>query len=247
MIDTPVGMRCPECAGGPRGTQRVVAAARAGVPYATYTLLAANVLVFLIQVAQGSPLLGLDASGTLYQNGALFGPLVAEGDWYRLFSSAFLHAGIIHLGFNMFVLYVLGQFLEPAIGTPRFVLIYLAGLVGGAFGALLLDPEVPTVGASGAIFGLMAATFVIARHRGLDQIASQIGLWIGINLLFSFSVSNISLGGHVGGLIAGGLAALVVAAGERQRETVRMPLEIAGMSAVTAIAIAGALLFAETI
>ena len=92
----------------------------------------------------------------------------------------------------MFALYVLGTLLEPAIGTARFVGIYLVSILGGAFGALLLDPTELTVGASGGIFGLMAAAFLIARDRGLDELASQIGFFVVINLVFTFSISGIS-------------------------------------------------------
>ncbi len=246
MIDTPVGMRCPECTGRPTGARRAVAAMRSGTPYATYTLLALNVLVFMAQISQGSSF-GFDASGEIYTNGALFGPFVADGEWYRLITSGFLHAGFIHLAFNMFVLYVLGTLLEPSIGTARFVAIYFVSLLAGSLGALLLDPEIPTVGASGAIFGLMAATFVIARQRGAEQVASQIGFWIVLNIVFSFAISNISIGGHLGGLVGGFLAAMVVVAGERQTAGARLPLEVGGMSALAAVAIAGALVFVQTI
>jgi membrane associated rhomboid family serine protease len=248
MVDTPVGMRCPECAGRPTGAKRAAAVlGSSNTPYATYTLIALNVLVFFAEVTQGSSLGGFDASGEIFFNGALYGPLVADGEWYRLVTSGFLHAGIIHLAFNMFVLFVLGKILEPSIGTPRFVAIYFVGLLAGSLGALLLDPRALTVGASGAIFGLMAATFIIARHRGVDQVASQIGIWIIINLAFSFGVSSISLGGHLGGLVGGGLAALIIAAGERQPRGSGMPLEIGGLSVMAAVAIAGAILFANSL
>ena len=137
-------------------------------------------------------------------------PSVAEGEPYRIVTSAFLHAGILHLGLNMFALYVLGTLLEPAIGTARFAGIYVASILGGAFGALLLDPTELTVGASGGIFGLMAAAFLIARDRGLDELASQVGFFVIINLVFTFSIPGISIGGHLGGLIGGALAALLI-------------------------------------
>ena len=108
----------------------------------------------------------------------------------------------------MFALYVLGTLLEPAIGTARFVGIYVVSILGGAFGALLLDPTELTVGASGGIFGLMAAAFLIARDRGLDELASQVGFFVVINLVFTFSIPGISIGGHIGGLVGGALAAL---------------------------------------
>ncbi len=117
----------------------------------------------------------------------------------------------------MVVLFILGRMLEPGIGGARFAAIYFVSLLAGAFGALLLDPDQLTVGASGAIFGLMAAAFVIARRRGMEALSNEIGVLVGINLLITFTIPNISIGGHLGGLIVGGLAALVVTAGERSR------------------------------
>ena len=162
-----------------------------------------------------------DGGGKIISEGGLFGPLVADGEPYRIVTSAFLHAGLLHLGLNMFALYILGTLLEPAIGTARFVGIYVVSILGGSFGALLLDPNELTVGASGGIFGLMAAAFLIARNRGLDELASQIGFFVVLNLVFTFSIPNISIGGHLGGLIGGALAALLINALERGRSAQR--------------------------
>jgi membrane associated rhomboid family serine protease len=225
-----------------------VAAISGPTPYATYGLIAANVIVFLAELASGSSAgLGFTAGGDVYRHGALYGPAVANGDWYRLITSGFLHAGLLHIGFNMFVLFVLGRVLEPAIGSLRLLAIYFVSLLAGSFGALLLDPTTPTVGASGAIFGLMAATFVIARRRGVDQVASQIGIWIVLNIALSFSISGISIGGHLGGLVGGALAALAVSHGERQPGRSGLPIEIGGMSVIAAVAVAGALSVAANI
>jgi membrane associated rhomboid family serine protease len=248
MTSTPVGMRCPECARGKAATTRVVRGIPEGAPVATYVLIAINVVVFVAEMLSGNNTgFGFDASGEVFRKGALYGPAVANGDWWRLVTSGFLHAGFIHLAFNMFVLFVLGRILEPAIGVPRFLGIYFVSLLAGSFGALLLDPKTLTVGASGAIFGLMAATFVIARRRGFDQVASQIGFWIVLNLVISFTAPEISIGGHIGGLIAGGLCAFVITQGERQPRGTALPVEIGGMSVLAAVAVAGALLFVQTI
>jgi len=160
MTPTPVGMRCPECA-----SQRTkVVRNPTGTPGfestpATYVLIAINVIVFLIEIA--------GAAGGFFTIGitqfvadfALFGPSVAEGEWYRLLTNGFLHAGIIHIGFNMFLLLVLGRLLEPALGTPRFLVLYFASLLAGSFGALVVEPNALTVGASGAVFGLAGTLF----------------------------------------------------------------------------------------
>ena len=110
----------------------------------------------------------------------------------------------------MFALYVLGGLLEPAVGRLRFGIIYFVSLLAGSFGALLLEPDAPTVGASGAIFGLMGAAVVVMRNRGINPMESGLGLWIGLNLLITFTIPSISIGGHIGGLIGGALAALLL-------------------------------------
>jgi membrane associated rhomboid family serine protease len=120
--------------------------------------------------------------------------------------------------------------------------IYLVSLLAGSFGALLLDADQLTVGASGAVYGIMAATFLVARQRGVEQLASQIGLWVILNLVFTFSVPGISIGGHLGGLAGGAAAALVIIAGERRgRGAGAAGAEALGLLVIGAIAIGGAL------
>ncbi len=207
MTSTPVGMRCPECA---RQKTRVSTASsafgRSNAAPATYVLIALNGLAFLAEIAGGTG--GFDASGSVVNDFALRGSAVADGEWYRIVTGGFLHAGPVHLLFNMFALYVLGSMLEPALGTPRYVALYFASLLAGAFGALALTGAAEnTVGASGAIFGLFGAAFVIARGRGLDSIAGQIGLLLVINLALTFGIPGISIGGHLGGLAGGTICA----------------------------------------
>ena len=243
MTVTPVGMRCPECARQRTRVTRMAPGIHLGRAPATYVLIALNVIGFLAEVATGSPLgLGFtfEASGSVFQHYSLFGPAVANGEWYRLITAGFLHAGLVHIAFNMFALYILGSLLEPGIGTPRFLAVYFVSLLAGSFGALLLTPHTPSLGASGAVFGVMSAAFVVARHRGVEQLASQIGFYIIINIVFTLGVSNISVGGHFGGLIAGALCGLLIVYSERR---VRRPveLEVLGMLALAAISVAGAL------
>jgi membrane associated rhomboid family serine protease len=181
-----------------------------------------------------------EAGGSVFRDGSLYGPAVADGEWYRLVTAGFLHAGLLHIAFNMFALYILGSLLEPGIGTPRFLAVYFVSLLAGSFGALLLTPDAHTVGASGAVFGLMSAAFIVARHRGVEQLAGQIGIYIIINIVFTIGVSNISVGGHFGGLIGGALCAfLIVFAERRARRPVE--LEALGMAALGVISVAGAL------
>jgi membrane associated rhomboid family serine protease len=260
MTSTSVGMRCPECAGERTRVRRAAAAASsAAAPYATYALIGLNAIAFLAELMGGGGAGSIGGGGSdLIGDGGLCGNAIADGgicgidgtaiasdggEVYRLVTGAFLHAGPLHLLFNMFALYVLGTLIEPAIGTPRFLGIYFAALFAGDFGALLLsDPNEVTVGASGAIFGLMAAAFVIARQRGIDEVASQIGLFVVLNLVFTFSIPGISIGGHIGGLVGGALAALLVAAVERRASGgVSTAIEVAGIGVIAIASVAGAL------
>ena len=159
MTTTPVGMRCPECSR--QKTKVRTAATLTGTPQLTYALIAINAIAYVL-TSGGST----GPSGELYSKGVLFGPLVADGEWWRIISSGFLHAGILHIVLNMVFLWFLGTMLEPAIGKIRFAIIYLVSLVGGSFGALLLTPNDSTVGASGAVFGLMGAAILFMRTRG---------------------------------------------------------------------------------
>ena len=126
----------------------------------------------------------------------LFGPAVAEGEWYRLVTSGFIHANALHLIMNMFVIWFVGRELEPLLGRLRFGLLYIAALLAGSAGALLMNPNAFTVGASGAAFGLMGALAVGMRLRGIDIWRTGIGSILVINLLFTFAVPGISIGGH---------------------------------------------------
>jgi membrane associated rhomboid family serine protease len=142
----------------------------------------------------------------------------------------------------MLLLFFLGRLLEPALGTPRFVALYFASLLAGSLGALILEPNSLGIGASGAIFGLAGAAFVIARGRGMDALAGEVGFLIVFNLVFSFVSPRISIGAHIGGLIGGIVCALAVVAGERgMLGRNRMALEIAAMVAVAAVSVLGAL------
>jgi membrane associated rhomboid family serine protease len=148
------------------------------------------------------------------------GLLVADGEYWRLVTSGFLHANLWHIGLNMYLLWILGGMLEPAIGKVRFLVVYFTALLGGAFGALVVSPLSPTVGASGAIFGLMGATAVVMHRRGINIFEAGIGGLILINLVLSFVIPGISVGGHLGGLVAGALAMLAIHEADRHRQPV---------------------------
>jgi membrane associated rhomboid family serine protease len=244
MTSTPVGMRCPECA---RQTTRVRAGAGAFSPAAgkmpaTIALIGINVIVFLAELAAGGAV-GFSGSGSLIHDAGVRGPDIANGDWWRIITGGFLHAGFLHLALNMYVLYIAGSILEPGIGTPRFLGIYFVSLIAGSLGALIVDPNTVTVGASGAIFGLMGAVIVVARGRGVEQLATQFGLFVALNLFLTFSISGISIGGHIGGLIGGFIAALLVIFVERRMRGQRQgyAIELIGIVLMIAATFAGAL------
>jgi membrane associated rhomboid family serine protease len=203
-------MRCPECA-----RQRTkVRTLRATVhrPRVTLTLIAVNVIVFLAEQGQFT-LDGSTVHGTVVEEGLLSRAAISEGDQYwRLITSGFLHESFLHIAFNMYLLYLLGTMLEPAIGSLRFALIYFTALLCGSFGALLATPGA-SLGASGAVFGLMGAAVVELRARGMSVAQSGIGILIVFNLLLSLR-PGISIGAHIGGLIGGFLAALAIRAAD---------------------------------
>jgi membrane associated rhomboid family serine protease len=239
MTVTPVGMRCPECARQRTQVRGIGTGLRAGAAPATYALIAINVAAFVAELVGGGAA-SFQGGGRVIHDAGLNGPAVANGDWWRIVTAAFLHAGPLHIALNMFALFILGTLLEPGIGTPRFLGVYFVSMLAGSFGALLLDPHETTVGASGAIFGLMSAAFIIARHRGLEQLASQIGFYVILNLVFTFGVPGISIGGHLGGLVGGGLAALLITFAERRARR-PVAVEVSGMLALAAASVAGAL------
>ncbi len=212
MHYAPVGIKCPEHAavGAVKpSAQRTYRQAKGRVTGldapATAVLVAINVIVYLITVAQGN---GLNApGGKIFFDGALIGAAIdIEGDWYRLVSAMFLHGSVIHLAFNMLALYWLGTVVEQALGMWRFLLLYFASGIAGSTGALLLSgPTEITVGASGAIYGVMGALLVL-EYLSTGTFAGQAMGLIVLNLVITLSIPNISLGGHLGGLL-GGIAA----------------------------------------
>jgi membrane associated rhomboid family serine protease len=241
MTPTPVGMRCPECAR--ERTKVKTIRSRPSTPTVTEILIAINVLVFLAETATGAPL-GGGGGGTIFNKGFLYGPYIAQNhEYWRLVTSGFLHDGLLHILFNMVFLYFMGQMLEPAIGRLNFAVVYAVSLLSGSFGALLFQPGIPTVGASTACFGVLGALMVVARYRGISIWQSGLGLTLLINIVFSLSVANISIGGHIGGFIGGLITGwLIVELDERRRMRAAALAGcalVAILSVVAAIAVAG--------
>jgi len=216
-----------------------MAAVRSGSdPTVTYALIAINVLAFIAELASGSSATSR-GSGTIIQDGALYGPDVADGEYWRLVTSGFLHAGFIHIAFNMYFLYALGTQLEPAVGKARFAVLYFTSLLCGSFGALLLSPDTFTVGASGAVFGLMGGAVIALRARGINPRDTGLVMLIVLNLGITLIIPGISIGGHLGGLIGGAVAGfLLFEIGERMGRDV---IAYIGCAALAAAAVVGSI------
>jgi membrane associated rhomboid family serine protease len=215
MTAAPVGLRCPDHATQrPRTVRppartgsRLGVRTGSGTPIVTQTLIGINVLVYLVQLGMGA---SVNADrGWIFFHGVLFGPFVADGDWWRLVTAAFLHHGPLHLGLNMLALWWFGAPVELFLGRARFLLVYLVSGLAGSAGALLLTPTSPTVGASGAIFGILGAALVLERQRLYVLGGSALTVII-VNLAFTLFVPGISIGGHLGGLAGGALATLAL-------------------------------------
>jgi membrane associated rhomboid family serine protease len=217
MVYAAVGIKCPECAGQPTGakaaTRKLSRVGSGTGALVTKSLIGINVAVFLISIAEGSG--GFQPAQSFINRWALNGFAVSEGEWYRLITSAFLHASVIHIAFNMLMLWWFGQALENALGRARFLGVYLVSALAGSAGALLLSGEfVNTVGASGAVFGILGAGLVLERKQVYVFGGGALFIVI-LNIAFTFAVSNISIGGHLGGLAGGVLAMLALSVAGR--------------------------------
>lgn len=237
MVPAAVGFQCPECVAEGHKSVRPTrtmygGAVRRGGLDVTRVLIGINVVVFLITVSSGAGVAFGGGTSSVYDHFALIPTAVAGGDWWRLGSSMFLHYGIFHIGFNMWALYVIGTPLEQWLGRLRYVVLYVLSGLGGSILSFATGPlSVQAAGASGAIFGLFGAFFVISRRRGLET-GGIVGLIV-INLVLSFTFANIDWRGHVGGLIIGSAVGIALAwppAGPN-----RDRLQAAGCAAIAAV------------
>ncbi|MEU6522308.1 rhomboid family intramembrane serine protease [Streptomyces sp. NPDC046924] len=244
MREAAVGHQCPECVKegvrSMRQARTVVGGRVSAVPVVTYALIVVNVLAYLAEVALpevvdrfamlGAGLVGPDGGHYVWVGGGSFGAFrpegVVGGEWYRLLTGAFLHLpptggtfGILHIVMNMVVLWNLGRAVEPMLGRVHHLVLYLLSALGGSVLVLLLAPQDVVVGASGAIFGLGAAYYVVARRIGADMGAvnrfmAGLLLWLVVSAVFT------SWEGHLGGLLAGGAVAAAFAYAPRGRHRV---------------------------
>ena len=243
MTMAPVGIRCPEHSGKPQGVQRMTKGVRRAAfectgAKVTKALIGINVAVYVAELLQGGGVYGVNS--TIYEKGFLYAPFVAQGDWWRLMTAAFLHYGPFHLLLNMLGLYWFGTLLERRIGSGRYLLIYIVSGLAGSAGALVVSPNSATVGASGAIFGILGAGLVLEQQRDYVFGGSALGVIVA-NLVLTFAWSgNISVGGHIGGLIGGAAATLALSRFGRGHAAYGRAglLGIAGIVAVGIVSIA---------
>jgi membrane associated rhomboid family serine protease len=239
-IEAPVGYQCPKCAEGGAPVRRLGDL----MPEATLTRALVIVLAGVFVLTR------LDPTGAALEL-ALRPVFVGLGEWWLLITSGFLHLDLFHIGFNGFLLWQLGRMLEPVLGKARFAALYAAGLAGGSLGVVTLswlwavtpldgipflgailtsNPGTPTIGASGAVFGLMGAAMVGMKSRGVNPWRSDIGTLVLLNLLITFALPRVSVGGHVGGLLAGLLAGKLLFVAREQAK--RATIVTAGFAAV---------------
>jgi membrane associated rhomboid family serine protease len=212
MVFAPVGIRCPDHASQAQGTARVSQGMRRASyegtgALVTKVLVAINVGVYLLELGMGGNING--TGNEIYRKGVLAGPFVADGEWWRLFTSMFLHYGPLHLGLNMLALWWFGSAVEQVLGRGRYLLLYIVSGLAGSAGALIASPNSLTVGASGAIFGILGSAFVLERQRTY-VLGGGAGALIVLNIVFSLAVPGISIGGHLGGLAGGALGTLAL-------------------------------------
>ena len=216
MRDAAVGFQCPECIAEGRKSVRAPRTIAGGAisgreGTVSIALIGINVVAFLIQIAAG------DRTSDIYQYGAMQGNIVADGDYWRLFTAAFLHAGILHIAFNMYALYLFGPFVERALGTARFVIAYVTMAVASSvFVYWLTEPQIVTIGASGAVFGLFGLALVLLIRTGQD--VRGLLVLLAINAFISLQ-GNISWQGHLGGFVTGALLGLAFAYAPRERRS----------------------------
>jgi membrane associated rhomboid family serine protease len=236
MRQASVGFQCPQCvaegrASTPRPRTVYGGRVRPSDNIATLTLIGINLVVYLLILLSGG------GGSRLLNETVLFPVSVADGEWWRLLTATFVHVQFLHLFFNMFALWIFGPVLEGMLGRTRFVTLYLlSGLVGSVAVYWLSDPGVPTLGASGSIFGLLGAALVVSVRRGYD-VSWLLGL-LGINLVFTFVATNISWQGHLGGLVGGLAIGAAVAWAPRRFRTVVQVVVFAAILALCLLLIA---------
>ena len=248
LTPAPVGSHCWQClrAARPPARERVRRWNARTNLLVTHLVIAANLTVFVLGLLDGGSALGARGGSlfggveSIHRRLALYGPALEAGEWYRLVTSGFVHYGLIHVALNMLVLHQLGSLLEPVLGRIRLAALYTAALLAGSFGAVLLRPEAHTAGASGAVFGLLGAAAVGLHLRGVNVWRTPIGTLVVLNVLMTFALPGISIGGHLGGLAGGALVGAVMFREPATRGSILRGTAVAAL--VAGVAVGGALL-----
>jgi membrane associated rhomboid family serine protease len=207
------------------------------VPVVARAIVAICVVVWVAELATRT------SQSSVLGHGILYAPYIADGEWWRIITAGFLHdnrlpMGLLHIGFNMYMLYYLGTMLEPTLGRTRFAVAFFVSLLGGSLGALLLSPDKAVVGASGAVFGLIAVALMELRSRGIPPFQTELGGLLVLNLIITFGFSAyISVGGHLGGLAAGAVVGFLYFELEKTRRTLRSPAFAACVALGIALAV----------
>jgi membrane associated rhomboid family serine protease len=241
----PVGIRCPDhaTAGGkssaPRRVSRSASRSLSAYgPFVTFALIGINVGVFLLELLLGGQLNG--TGNRIYEEGVLVSTAigsdgsqigVAQGEWWRLLTATFLHYGPLHLGMNMLVLWFIGPPLEEYFGHGRYLLVYIVSGLAGSAGALIWSPNALTVGASGAIWGIMGAALILEARRIWVFGGQAMGLVV-FNLLITFLIPGVSIGGHIGGFVGGALCALAFSSFRRSPALATLSMAAVGVLSV---------------
>jgi membrane associated rhomboid family serine protease len=228
-----VGSQCWECIKAARPpTRERVRRSLARPLLATQAIIAANVVAFVATA-------GYTTNGNSLMNKWVeYGPSIAVNhEWYRLITAGFVHFGFLHIFFNMFILYLVGQVLEPFLGPWRFTALYFASLLAGSLGAVWLNPLVASGGASGAVFGVGAAATVVMVRRGVRFWDTGFGPLLLFNLVLDkFFISNVSIGAHIGGLIGGAIIGYVMIQTDKSRYGTALSYAVAFLVAVLSFA-----------
>jgi len=248
LTEASVGSHCPECvkAAAPSGRERLARAARGGNLVATKTIIGVTVAAFVLMGLQAGH---FDGSGRTANNLVLYGPLVHHGEWWRIFTVSLVHLSFLHIFFNMMLLYIIGQLIEPGAGPLRFTLLYVASVAAGSAAVLIATPHAVTAGASGGVFGIAAAATLVMQRQGIRFWDTGFGPLIVINLAFDFFANagggpQISIAAHIGGAIGGLLAAEAML---QSRKAGRPELGIVGAILVGAVSVVICLVVAKPI
>ena len=231
MRSAAVGFHCPECT--KNSSQKIYRplAGSESVPRLTYALLAINIVVYMAQLATAGTADAVELQGWLY------GPDVEAGEWWRILTSAFLHGSILHIGFNMYFVYIFGPNLEKALGWVKTLLIYLGGLFGASLAVLAFNFNAPTLGASGAALGLAGGLSAILWSRGVNIAQTGLGTLMGFNLIFPLIVGGISFWGHLGGIAGGAVIGAILAYGPGQLKLGERNTVLASVGVIVGLAL----------